>query len=200
MPRHDPTDHFIQEKAEVRDADRTASFAAPAGERLTPTPFDPEAQSLLLLGLPGSGCGALATALADELDMMLALLGLETGHEQPEQALAQAMRAMQGVGRIFVLDDRLAAMLDGQALSFLPVVPVYLIADVGRCLAGLGETGEDSESLRQSLAARQDALEPKAMALARHIIRAELTPAEQCAQLMEKLLLKPMADDLDEEF
>lgn len=193
MPRHDSTDHFIQEKAAVQEADRMATFGPGTGKRLAPRPFDPATQSLLLLGLPGSGCGALASALADELDMMLALLGLEQEHQEPEQALAQAMHAMQGPGRVFVLDDRLAARLDGQAVSFLPVVPVYLIADVGLCLAGLGqrgETEEGDETLRQDLAARQDALEPVGMSLARHVIRADQPTEAQCAQLLEKLLLR----------
>lgn len=199
MAKRNPTDHFIDEVTQVADPGRTATYVAGAGGTPRPQPFTPASQSILLLGLPGSGCGPLASALGETLDMLVALLGLE--EEAPvEAALAQAMHAMASPGRIFVLDDRLAVHVDSQALSFLPVVPVYVITSVGLCLQHLdGDSLSDlaRETLRADLAARQDALEPVAMTLARHILRGEQSTAQQQAQLLEKLGIQDDAETLD---
>ncbi len=197
MAKRHSTDHFIDDVAHVADADRTKTFASGA-QGLRPQPFAPTSQSLLLLGLPGSGCGPLAAELGERLDMLVSLLGLEDG-AAPEAALAQAMRAMEAPQRIFVLDDRLAPLLDAQALSFLPVVPVYIIATVGQCLQQLA-TAEESpdvlETLRLSLVARQDALEPVAMTLAKHILRGEDSTAQQLAQLLDTLGIESESEDM----
>lgn len=198
MAKRYSTEHFIDKVTEVADARHTATFAAPAQGR-RPQPFDPNTQSLLLLGLPGCGCGPLATALSERLQMRVT--HLERSEDvSPEATIQKAMQAMAQANHVFILDDRLAPLLDAQALSLLPVVPVYVIATVGLCLERMGAQGLSGGALgelRVELAARQDALEPAAMSLARHILRGEEGPAHQLCQLLDKLGVEQDEDGLD---
>ncbi|GAB7082254.1 hypothetical protein [Megalodesulfovibrio paquesii] len=201
MSRQHSTEHFIQEKASIQDPERTATFAMRQGT-LAPQPFDPGAQSLLLIGLPGSGRGPLASALADRLDMLVALLGCE-GQERCEDlqlAAGKAMRALNGAGRVYVVDDRIVPYFDAQALSCLPLTPVYLIADVPTCLAALAGTSHPEAAAaatldREQLASRLGALEPSAMTLARHLVRADLPLEAKVARLLDRLGVEAQQGD-----
>lgn len=178
MPRYEPTDHFIKKRVDVDDSDRSMTFGP--GRARRGGPFDPGAENLYVLGLAGSGRRALAEAAARKLGLAFADL---TGEAATSQALDELLASH---GRVAALGR---AALDHPAMqkALAASRAYFLLADLPLLMERLGR----DESLRQRLLADLADLEPRAMALSRHTLRASKDVDELLADL-EMTLAMPL--------
>ncbi|THB68839.1 MAG: hypothetical protein D6E12_05760 [Desulfovibrio sp.] len=180
MARRPSTDHFIKKKVEVEDADKSATFGGAPKRR--GAPFDPNTENLFLLGLAGSGRQALGQALAGKFGMQyLDLRGLDSNVDQKDvENVLQSTGWVVALGRPVLADPAVAEVVP-ESRAY------YLIADVPLLLERTG--GGNPE--RESLAAELNELEPLAMSLARHTLRAE-KPVQELLEDMEMSLSLPL--------
>ncbi len=128
------TSGFVMRKQEVGDAD-TVMTVSRAGRR---APFDPAAERIVILGLPGSGRRQLAELVAGRFGMQSAAPADDAGPDVVTELCCRTGLVLAAPVSA-VRDEALRACLrDGARVFYMMTNPVRLAAELGLS----GETGE----------------------------------------------------------
>jgi DNA replication protein DnaC len=180
MSKQYSTDHFVKKRVEVEEPDRAMTFSREAGSaRKRARAFDPAAENIYLLGLPGSGRKTLAHSLAEEF-------GLEVvDREAPD---APALEELAGrPGHVVVCRPRdIADPADRERMTAGGRV-FCLLVDVPTALERLAPSPDQADALRRELVEKMNEFEPLFMTCARHPLRGHDSPGRVLRAALDAL-------------
>ncbi|WP_338670083.1 hypothetical protein [Pseudodesulfovibrio methanolicus] len=173
--------YLINEEYDVQEAGAAKTFGKGERRRDYADPWR-ETGNVVLIGLPGSGRAELARLLADRMGKPVLI---------PSEAQAAA-EALQGLGAIIVLDDRLVDDPGVQPLIHGAGKVFYLMADtrlLSDRVAGRGgvEGEEAAEDLWRQLSARLAEVEPVFYGVLHFILQGAQSPEDLVGDALEKI-------------
>jgi len=170
--------YLINEQYDVEDAGASKEFGK--GEKRTDyADAWEETGNAILMGVNGSGKGALAALLAERIGRPVVT------PTTPEEAV----EALGGEGRIIVLTDDLVEDVSVQPLIHAAGKGFYLMVDSNTLSERVSKRGdvEDREKLWREISARLTVMEPVFYSTLHFILQAVQAPEEMVEDALEKI-------------